>query len=1053
GEPLVVYHGTTHEFFEFTKDRAHVENDFGKGHYFTSSEDDALSNYAGEQGQDLTNRVERRAEQIESEDEISFEDAKQIAKEELVGGAQIAEPVFLSFKNPIILKEKGGTYLEVAPDMEYYKDIAKDEIDKEDYDKEDYNEALEEKARDIYYEDYDPVTVGNASKLLDAVDTVSREFDVDFSLTKMEIFLEEGVSAKEFVDGLKEFDELAYLQDSETGDLAGNEFVRRVFEEAGFDGIIDKTVYNKWGAGRGFSANVMGGIYQDTAHYVAFQPTQIKSIYNKGTFDPTNPDIRYRSLTDAIPKTKTEKRPKTQSAYEQKKDDWFGNKDWENQKADIEAKEFEDRIKETTPKKNWKQVNEAIHVYLDMKRNPSHIKKFYDKLTDEQKNIVDIAKNLTSEQKKIAEDISKSYEKVGLKALGEGVIQNILDNYVARAWKMEDKPSTQFWNKFSTKSRHSKKRVLETILEGWANGLELEIKGATANLYTLKTEINNVVEDKKLLKEGKKIKDREGNSLFSNKKLGGYKEIDHPNFKEWKFIGNIGEELTKKQAETYTGDVFITPDGVVLQRKPLYAPIDVANNLNNILGRSKLKGIKAIDIMTKYNAIIKAWILQTSLFHHFAFGRSFIFGGALNRMKQANIKYSYRKGLKAIQEMQPEVELLVRNGLTLGKMQDWNEEILKQETFIDKIADKYKATKKIKDTIKTFREDQAKFLFNKYGAGIKAMAGMLEYKKQLKENPEMSPNERAKIVADLINDDFGGLHLGRMGRNPTVQHIFRLFALAPDWTESNVRSMIKAIHSGTKAETKMYRKFWSRIALRGLMLTTAVNFLMALIDKDEPDEEYVETVARRYKEAWDKGYLKWLDADITPVYRALGGKKDKAYFPVIGHFKDPIKFVVNPARSAHHKGSVVYRLIHEAIVGENWQKRPFTEWDELIGLDTEHWSPSYKGEYKTTREGKYKDGDTKGGKLKGQFTKWDFKGGKPVDYSTLPSYLLHEVRSTQPVQVQNFISWLNGEVDWFQAIGSSSGLGITTSDIYNKDGTIKESYKRKTRTKRKRKTR
>jgi hypothetical protein len=420
-------------------------------------------------------------------------------------------------------------------------------------------------------------------------------------------------------------------------------------------------------------------------------------------------------------------------------------------------------------------------------------------------------------------------------------------------------------------------------------------------------------------------------------------------------------------------------------------------------------------------------------------------------MKDINVRSAYKKGLSAIKNMQPEIELLVRNGLTLGKMQDWDEQIIKQETFIDKIADKYGATKAVKDKIKQFREDQAKFLFNRFGAGIKAYAALLEYSHQLKLNPEMDANKRAEMVATLINDDFGGLHLGRMGRNPTIQHIFRLFALAPDWTESNIRAMIKAVKSGSKEETKMYRKFWSRIVMRGMILTTAINLIMAAIDRDEPEEDYFETVKRRYKEAWDKGYLKWLDADITPIYRAVGGKKDKAYFPVIGHFKDPIKFIAKPAQSAKHKGSVLTRIVLEAIFGENWQGRPFTEWDELIGLDSKHWSPHYKGEYKTTKNGEYVAGDTKGGKLKGQLTKFDFKGGHPITYSTLPSFLLHEVRSTQPVQLQNAISLLNGEIDWFQAVGSSTGLGITTSNLYKKY--LDAEIKKDTITKRKRRSR
>lgn len=40
--------------------------------------------------------------------------------------------------------------------------------------------------------------------------------------------------------------------------------------------------------GKGFD-----GVMSNQYEYIAFSPTQIKSIYNKGTFDETNPDIRY----------------------------------------------------------------------------------------------------------------------------------------------------------------------------------------------------------------------------------------------------------------------------------------------------------------------------------------------------------------------------------------------------------------------------------------------------------------------------------------------------------------------------------------------------------------------------------------------------------------------------------------------------------------------------------------------------------------------------------------------------------------------------------------
>lgn len=54
--------------------------------------------------------------------------------------------------------------------------------------------------------------------------------------------------------------------------------LRQLIIDAGYDGIVYKNTAKQEGEGDS---------------YVAFEPTQIKSIFNKGTFGPNNPDIRY----------------------------------------------------------------------------------------------------------------------------------------------------------------------------------------------------------------------------------------------------------------------------------------------------------------------------------------------------------------------------------------------------------------------------------------------------------------------------------------------------------------------------------------------------------------------------------------------------------------------------------------------------------------------------------------------------------------------------------------------------------------------------------------
>ena len=60
-----------------------------------------------------------------------------------------------------------------------------------------------------------------------------------------------------------------YATDPETGDMETGEAIRQVFEEMGYDGIIDNTVSSKFPN--------MPNMHEGTTHTVAFSPEQIKS--------------------------------------------------------------------------------------------------------------------------------------------------------------------------------------------------------------------------------------------------------------------------------------------------------------------------------------------------------------------------------------------------------------------------------------------------------------------------------------------------------------------------------------------------------------------------------------------------------------------------------------------------------------------------------------------------------------------------------------------------------------------------------------------------------
>ena len=767
---------------------------------------------------------------------------------------------------------------------------------------------------------------------------------------------------------------------------------------------ILKDLTKKWGGkieditimGKQLEAGGYGAYHQQSLKITP----QIKEMVQYGGV-PMAGGMRHDKPPTVPPVTADNLHPDSSDAadsYETQKDLWIGKSDLRVHRTKVEKNRLQESMKSALNQKKYtdlvKDHDRAVQIYIDLQRNPSHIDKYYNDLTDEQKRIVQLSQRLPEEVIDVANEIQSSYQRIGAEAMDENVIRNVLDNYAARIWDIESKSAAEKFRKFGTTTRHAKQRKFGTIIEGWANGFNLKVEGATNNLQILKEEIVKTIEDKRFIRALKKLRNIDGNPLLTNKQLEGYTVVEHPNFKQWRHVG------TAKEAEVYGKNFFVDKEGNLFEKQNLYAPEEIASNMNSMLGISNLKKgwIKLpVEKLTKYNAVFKAWILQTSLFHHLAFMRSYWFGTNNKTWADMGIRDAYKNGLKAIKEESPLIELGVKNGLTLGLKQDWEESLVREKTLIGKIIDKIPGAGPVKDKIMELRQRQADFLFGDFGAGLKAKAFMIEYKHMQKKHPNMNPDKVAKSVANLINDDFGGLHLKRMGRDPTIQHVFRLFALAPDWTESNVRTMFKAFKAGGKAEEQLYRRFWTGIIMKGVGLTVLANYLMSGLDEDDAKTKgQYERFLRNYRRAWEEGRLRWTGVDITPIYRFFGGKtKERKYFSILGHFTDPLKFILHPFRSAHHKGSVIYSMIYEALSGKDWAGRSFTSFEDLV-----------------------KEGKT---------VKYKFGGRIGLDYDRIPSYLLSQAKGVQPVQIQNLISWLSGEMEGFDATANSLGLSVRTT--------------------------
>lgn len=274
GNPKKVYHGSINTFSIFDKQKASPEGDMGAGFYFTDNENDADGNYHGG-GPDFDNKVARLAERIAYEEELDYEEAKEKAREQLMGEPMQVE-CYLHIENPCYV----GSNKTILFDYDSVREAAEDRINRDDFEDEDaYEEELQYATDDVVYEMQEEAA-GQLYDILqdNQVEAVKRII--------ADCYYEGGVSLETLKAKLAE----EYLGDYETGDLVGNEVARRIVESLGYDGIIDDSVADKF-------SNM--GIEYGTTHYIVFDPTQIKSTDNLGTWDRSNPDIYHQGEAEA----------------------------------------------------------------------------------------------------------------------------------------------------------------------------------------------------------------------------------------------------------------------------------------------------------------------------------------------------------------------------------------------------------------------------------------------------------------------------------------------------------------------------------------------------------------------------------------------------------------------------------------------------------------------------------------------------------------------------------------------------------------------------------
>lgn len=265
------YHGTTHDFDEFSDENNNKEGHFGAGYYFTTCTADASTNYASKNGPDITNRIERRAEEIMdefsdySDEEIDYDEAVAKASEELTGHEGAIIPVYLNLGNTYDIRPQSKTFLAY-------------EYDREGLDWEGYLDDAdgdEEYAKDLAFDDeYNSGMIEPKGALVDILTYLDANYGDEYGVSE---FLDEvrgdaidgGMTASELDQMLRNAN-LEIYDDYGDGGVQTSEAYREAIDAAGFDSILH-------------SGNIFSGMEMslNTTHAILFDKKRIRSVNAK----------------------------------------------------------------------------------------------------------------------------------------------------------------------------------------------------------------------------------------------------------------------------------------------------------------------------------------------------------------------------------------------------------------------------------------------------------------------------------------------------------------------------------------------------------------------------------------------------------------------------------------------------------------------------------------------------------------------------------------------------------------------------------------------------
>lgn len=448
--------------------------------------------------------------------------------------------------------------------------------------------------------------------------------------------------------------------------------------------------------------------------------------------------------------------------------------------------------------------------------------KYVDKILGEYKG----AMELTPEQRSIADKIRKSYGEDFELAHSRGVLNGAVKDYANRIWEKENPASQTItnaanngrfgtsvsmarhrlfqsetmgellgyrlastdpielsgWNKATIRKAVAGRDFLDRLrdrnlrasdgrpmvaLSGTGQPLTCDEAGTLANPFKIRNirvtdeavkQLQQSGDFQRFVDDGTLVPRKSGGYSWN---AGDYRTIDHPAFRAWNYA---------------TDDPAGNP---VLVKGELRAHPEVAEQLKRYIGAEQpLLGSSNVGkTISGLSGESKKLLFSLSPFHLVQEGvRSFMAG--VNPFSMAN-DWNI--------ETNPILRKGVEHGLTLNPQYDAS------ELFSEGLGG---GGSKVLAKIPLLRDVNSfihETIFKRYIPSRKAAAFESLVKQYDKTYPAWSDDKVYTEAAAHTNELFGGINWRYLGRSLLTQDLMRLASLAPDWTESNVRLLGRAL--------------------------------------------------------------------------------------------------------------------------------------------------------------------------------------------------------------------------------------------------------------------